>query len=350
MTFPDFRSDYLEGAAPEILERLIATNKEKTVGYGLDIYTESAKEKIKAACEAPEARVYLLSGGTQTNAVVLSALLAPYEGVVSADTGHIASHEAGAIEATGHKVLTVPNKDGKLTADRLLALLCAYEDDESREHTVKPGAVYISHPTEYGTLYSKEELLALSDIAHSRNMPLFLDGAGLGYALAAGENDLSLPDIAALCDVFYIGGTKCGALFGEAVVITNPRLCPHFFSTVKQRGALLAKGRMLGLQFDTLFTDGLYFKICKNALTEAEYMKNELIKLGFKLHVKSPTNQQFFVVDEAALNKMRDKVGFTLWEKLRGGKAAIRLVTSFMTTREQVTELIEIMKNIGENK
>lgn len=339
----NFSSDYMEGAHPLILESLIATNAEKTEGYGTDGYTERAREKIRLACGAPNARVYLLVGGTQTNATVLSALLLPFEGAVSTDVGHIATHEAGAIEATGHKVITTPSVDGKMTAEALLSVLRAYDEDEVREHTVKPGAVYLSHPTEYGTLYTKAEFTELSRIAHSYGARVYLDGARLGYALATPSSDLTLPDLAELCDAFYIGGTKCGALFGEAVVITNPEICPTFFSTIKQHGALLAKGRITGIQFDTLFTDNLYVEICKRAIDAADLIRASLTEKGYRFYIPSPTNQQFPIVSQEKYMELKARgVGFSTWGQLESGEYVIRLVTSFMTEDEDVRRLLEL--------
>ena len=343
MSYPNFASDYMEGAHPLIIKRLTETNSEKTSGYGTDEYCEAAKKKIREACSAPDARVYFLVGGTQTNATVIDSLLAPYQGVVSAVTGHIACHESGAIEASGHKVITIPAHDGKISSEELASCFDAYIADESREHTVMPGAVYISHPTEYGTLYTKNELAEISAVCKRHNAPLFLDGARLGYGLAANKTDVTLADIAAYTDVFYIGGTKVGALFGEALVITNSDICPCFFSMIKRHGALLAKGRILGIQFDTLFTDNLYLEISKNAIDMAMYLKDELLKKGYSLHIDSPTNQQFVIVDEEKLEHLRGKVGFTFWEKLNGGRSVIRFVTSFMTTKLQVDELLSYL-------
>lgn len=341
---PDFSSDYMEGAHPLILERLVSTNAEKTSGYGTDPYSERARERIRAACSAPNAGVYLLVGGTQTNATVLSAILAPYEGVISVDSGHIATHEAGAIEATGHKVITTPGKDGKLTADAALAILRAYAEDEVREHTVKPGAIYVSHPTEYGTLYTRAELAELSRAAHSYGAKLYLDGARLGYALASAENDLTLPDIAELCDAFYIGGTKCGALFGEAVVFPDPDLVPHFFSIVKQHGALLAKGRIAGIQFDTLFDGEMYTEICRKAIDSAMYLKAALTARGYSFFLDSHTNQQFPIISREKYSELKAaEVGFNTWEHLPDGRVVIRFVTSFMTERGEVDELLAYM-------
>ncbi|MBQ4480519.1 MAG: aminotransferase class V-fold PLP-dependent enzyme, partial [Victivallales bacterium] len=244
----NFASDYMEGAHPRILQRLVETNFEKTAGYGFDTYSEAAREKIRKACEAPEAEIFFLVGGTQTNATVIDALLRSYQGVIAAETGHISTHESGAIEHSGHKVLALPGKDGKLSAKTVRACLDTYKLDENRDHTVMPGMVYISQPTEYGTLYSLAELEALSGVCREAGIPLYLDGARLASALACQENDAELPDLARLCDAFYIGGTNCGALFGEAVVFPKKNTVPHFFTIVKQHGALLAKGRIAGIQ------------------------------------------------------------------------------------------------------
>lgn len=344
MGYPNFVSDYTEGAHESILRRLLETNTEKTVGYGLDEYCESARKKICREIDMPDARVYFLVGGTQANATVLDSVLAPYQGVISADTGHIATHESGAVEASGHKVITVPGTDGKLSPESVEAAFLAYYNDPTKEHTVMPGAVYVSHPTEYGTLYTNSELRAISSICRKYKATFFLDGARLGYGLAARETDVKLTDIAECCDVFYIGGTKVGALFGEAVVLTNPNICPAFFTMIKRHGALLAKGRLLGIQFDTLFTDGLYLKISRSAIDTAMYMKNSLADLGYEFYIDSPTNQQFVIVNSERLEYIRDKVGFSLWESLPDGRTVIRLVTSFMTTREQVDELLEYFK------
>lgn len=343
----DFSCDYNVGAHPEVLKRLVETNEGVSGTYGLDAYSDSAREKIKKACAAPQARVYFLSGGTQTNATVLAAILATYEGVISATTGHIDGHEAGAIELTGHKVLTISSHDGKILASELRARFLQYESDESREHTVKPGAVYISQPTEYGTVYSLSELKEISTVAKEYGARLFIDGARLGYALTAEGADATLADIAALSDVFYIGGTKLGALFGEAVVITNPDICPHFFTTVKAHGALLAKGRVLGVQFDALFTDDLYYRIGRAAIDTAIRLKTGLLSLGYKLHISSPSNQQFVIVDERTLFALRERgVVFNIWERLPSGEVVIRFVTSFATSEGDVDELLNILKTL----
>ena len=292
-----FASDYMEGAHPAILRRLLETNLEHTAGYGLDPYSESAREKIRAACRAPGAEVFFLVGGTQTNATVIDALLRPWQGVIAAETGHISTHEAGAIEFGGHKVLTLPQREGKLSAAEVAGCIDAWQRDGNREHMVMPGMVYISQPTEYGTLYSLAELEALSAVCRKAGIPLYLDGARLAYALATPSNDTALPDIARLCDAFYIGGTKCGALFGEAVVFPKRGTAPHFFTLVKQHGALLAKGRIAGIQFDTLFTDGLYDAIGQSAIAAARRIRRALEEKGIPQAIASPTNQIFVVLD-----------------------------------------------------
>lgn len=338
-----FDSDYLEGAHPAILEKLTATNFEQTPGYGCDKYCESARAKIKTACQCPNAQVYFISGGTQTNATVIDALLAGYQGVIAAQTGHIAAHEAGAVEFCGHKVITLPQHNGKLSAADVQEYLETFYADESWEHMVIPGAVYISHPTEWGTLYTKEELKNLSDICRKYNIPLFLDGARLGYGLAADDTDVTLPDIAAYCDVFYIGGTKVGALLGEAVVITKENLIPHFFTTIKQHGALLAKGRVLGIQFDVLFTDGLYLKIARNAIEKARRLKEIFRAKNYKFYLETPTNQQFLIMENEKIKELRQKISFSFWEKYDDTHTVVRFATSWATTDEALDELANIL-------
>ena len=276
-----FASDYMDGAHENVLKKLLEANMEHLPGYGSDIYSERAKEKIKALCECDNADVHFLVGGTQTNAIIIDSLLKPYEGVVCADTGHIFTHEAGAIEYTGHKVLPIMQELGKIAARDLKGYLEVFYLDENHEHMVFPGMVYISHPTEYGTLYSKKELEEISEICHQYEIPLYLDGARLGYGLMSKDTDVTLSDIAKLCDVFYIGGTKVGALFGEAVVFTKNNTPKHFMTMVKQRGALLAKGWLLGVQFDALFTDNLYFDISRHAIEMAEILKRGLLEKGY---------------------------------------------------------------------
>ncbi len=339
-----FASDYMEGAHPAIMKKLMETNLEKTVGYGQDPYTEDAKEKIRKACNAPEAEVFLLVGGTQTNATVIDALLKSYQGVVAADTGHIATHESGAIEFGGHKVLTVPQKDGKISAQQIEKLVKDFYDDANYEHMVMPGMVYISQPTEYGTLYSREELAALSKVCWENHLPLYVDGARLAYALASPENDVTLTDLAELSDVFYIGGTKCGALFGEAVVIPQKGRIPHFFTIIKQHGALLAKGRIAGIQFGELFTDGLYLRIGKPAMEAAEQIKDALKKYGYQLSLDTPTNQIFCIVSNEVMKKIAQEVEFGFWEKYDETHSVIRFATSWATTMEDTQKLIQILE------
>lgn len=341
-----FASDYMEGAHPAIMQKLVETNLEKTVGYGLDPYTESAKEKIRTACNALNADIFLLVGGTQTNATVIDALLKSYQGVVAAETGHIATHESGAIEFGGHKVLTLPQKDGKIRAAQIEKMVKDFYDDANYEHMVMPGMVYISQPTEYGTLYSKEELIEISKVCRENQLPLYVDGARLAYALASPENDVTLSDLAELCDAFYIGGTKCGALFGEAVVIPQKGLIPHFFTIIKQHGALLAKGRIAGIQFDELFTDGLYERIGKPAIDAAEQIKEALRKFGYKLALDTPTNQIFCIVSNEVMKKIAQDVEFGFWEKYDETHSVIRFATSWATTMEDTQKLIRLLDDI----
>lgn len=340
-----FSCDYMEGAHPVILQRLIETNFAQMPGYGADDYCESAREKIRAACSAPNAEVHFLVGGTQTNATVIDALLRSYQGVVAADTGHISVHEAGAIEFGGHKVLTLPHRNGKISAEQIASLLRVYEEDVNHDHTVMPGMVYLSQPTEYGTLYSREELSAISALCREKHLPLYVDGARLAYALACPENDVTLKDMAELCDIFYIGGTKCGALLGEAVVIPQPGLIPHFFTIIKQHGALLAKGRLLGLQFDTLFTDGLYQRIGEAALRAAEDIRTALRANGYQLCFASPTNQTFCLVDREQMEKLREYVDFSQWEVYDEMHTIIRFATSWATKDEDVCTLCRILRD-----
>lgn len=335
-----FQCDYEEGACPQIMQRLLETNLEQTVGYSEDLYSEQARTKIKNACDAPEADVHFLVGGTQTNYIVIRSILRPYQGVISAETGHINVHETGAIEATGHKVLPLPSEDGKITAAQVRECYEAHWNDENHEHMVQPGMVYISHPTENGTIYSKQELEALYATCKELGLPLFLDGARMGYGLMSEKSDLTLPDIAANTDVFYIGGTKVGALFGEAVVITNPMLKKDFRYCMKQSGALLAKGRLLGIQFDTLFTDDLYMKIAAHADRLAMKIKHAFLAKGYEMHFDSYTNQQYPVLPKKDREKLAEKYQFSFWEQLDEERAAVRFCTSWATTDEAVDELI----------
>lgn len=338
-----FNSDYTEGAHPRLMERLMETNLEQTVGYGEDAYCEEAREAIRRVCEAPNADVHFLVGGTQTNFTVISLALRSYQGVICADTGHINVHETGAVEATGHKVLALPGTDGKIKAEQVKEAYALHWSDESREHIVQPKMVYISHPTELGTLYTKTELQALHDVCKECGLYLFLDGARLGYGLMAPGTDVTLPDIAALCDVFYIGGTKVGALFGEAVVICNPELKNDFRYGIKQHGGMLAKGRLLGVQFLELFKDGLYFEIAKHAIDMAMLLKNELTKKGYRFYMDSVTNQQFIIIDDKKLEEIRKKYGVTYQMRCDDTHSVIRLCTSWATREEDVKALLEDM-------
>ena len=345
-----FSSDYQEGAHPEILRRLESSNLEHSPGYGADAWCASAREKIRSACKCPDAEIHFLVGGTQTNLVIIDALLRPYQGVIAADTGHISSHEAGAIEAGGHKVLTLPNANGKIFASQIRKLLDAYNGDANRDHLVMPGMVYLSQPTEYGTLYSFAELTEISDLCRENHLPLYIDGARLAYALACPENDVTLPDLAKLCDVFYIGGTKCGALFGEAVVIPQPGLIPHLFTLIKQHGALLAKGRMLGIQFDALFSDGLYEHIGISAIRSADRIRSALASLGLPLCFSSPTNQIFCVLEDALLARLQDSLEYSFWEKPDVSHTIIRLATGWATTVSDTEALLSLFSSLMQHK
>lgn len=338
-----FESDYTTGAHPNILKRLTETNYEFLSGYGTDHYCESAREKIRTACECPEADVHLLVGGTQTNALVISAMLHDYEGVIAADTGHVSVHEAGAIEYTGHKVLTLPHYEGKLMGKDLKDYLERFYNDGNHEHMVFPGMVYISYPTENGTIYSREELEQIYDICRQYEIPLFIDGARLGYGLMSGEADMTLADVARLCDVFYIGGTKVGALCGEAVVFTKNNTPKHFTTVIKQHGALLAKGRLLGIQFDTLFTDDLYWELSRQAIGMADKLKSVLREKGYSFAWETPTNQQFVILENNKMKELREKVAFSFWEKYDESHTVVRFATSWSTTEKDIELLKEIL-------
>lgn len=335
-----FDCDYLEGGHPSILQRLVETNLEQTIGYGADPYCQAAADRIRQACNAPQAAVHFLVGGTQTNTTVIYSLLRPHEGVLCPDSAHINCHEGNAIEGTGHKVLSLPAEDGKLTAQTIEEAVLAWKEDAAWEHIVKPGMVYLSQATEVGTLYSKAELTAIRQVCDRYHLPLFLDGARLAYALGAPENDLTLPDLAQLCDVFYIGGTKAGALFGEAVVIPDPGLISGFRSLIKQRGGLLAKGRLLGLQFDALFTDDLYFQIGKQAVELALEMKAGFVERGYPLWCDSPTNQQFPILSQEQASRLREDFSFDDFGPVGEGRRVARFCTSWATTPEQVRRLL----------
>lgn len=342
-----FACDYAEGAHEKILQRFLETNREQQPGYGEDCYSASAKKKIRQACQCPEAEIFFLAGGTQTNMVVIDAMLQSYEGVVAVQTGHVNGHEAGAIEYTGHKVLTLPQHQGKMEAEELRQLLENFWQDENHEHMVFPGMVYISHPTEYGTLYSKQELQQLSAVCRQYQIPLYLDGARLGYGLMSRQTDVTLPLIAQYCDLFYIGGTKVGALCGEALVFTKGNTPKYFLTMVKQHGALLAKGRLVGLQFDTLFTDDLYFQIGAHAIEMAELLKKGLAQKGYRFYLDSPTNQQFVVLENTAMEQLRQQVSFGFWEKLDADHTVVRFATSWATTEAAVQQLLALLPDVN---
>ena len=339
-----FESDYTTGCCPEILEALRKTNYESVSGYGSDKFCASAEEKIKTVCNAPEAQVEFICGGTQTNQVVISSMLQRYEGVIAAKTGHISCHEAGAIEFTGHKVFELPQIMGKLRASDIESFMQVFEKADAKDHMVFPAMVYISHPTEYGTLYSLSELTAISEVCKRHDLKLFLDGARLGYALESRQTDVAITDIARLCDVFYIGGTKVGALCGEAVVFTHNNRPAHFITMKKQNGALLAKGRLLGVQFDTLFTDSLYFNISRHAIEMAEKLKQIMTNAGVPFFLESPTNQQFVILENSRIEKLREHVGFEKWEIVDEEHTAVRFATSWSTTEEDLTTLEKLLQ------
>ncbi len=334
-----FENDYSTGAHSEILKKLVETNMIPQAGYGNDEYTKSASDKIKKECDCPDAEISFIVGGTLTNAVVISSLLRPHEGVISATTGHVSTHEGGAIELTSHKVITLEQKEGKINACQLNTYLEDFYADGNHYQSVYPGMVYISHPTEYGTLYSKKELEDISDVCHKYNLPLYLDGARLGYGLMSKGADMTLKDIANLCDVFYIGGTKIGALCGEAVVFTKNNMPVYFKTLLKQHGALLAKGRLTAIQFDVLFENDLYYKISKNAIDMAERLKNMFLDKGFKLFIDSPTNQQFIILENGYMEKLKEKVVFSFWEKYDDNHTVVRFATTWSTTIEEIEQL-----------
>ena len=322
------------------------SNLEQTPGYGEDPYCGKAAGIIRRLCGAEDAGVHFLVGGTQANATVVASILRPIQGVLCAQTGHINVHETGAVEAAGHKVMALPGADGKITAAQVREAYDAHWNDATHEHMVQPGMVYISFPTENGTLYTKEELTALSRVCRERDLPLYLDGARLGYGLAAGRNDLTLADIARLCDVFYIGGTKVGALFGEAVVITDGRLKRDFRYYVKQHGAMLAKGRLLGIQFLALLEDGLYFEISARADRLAEKIRSAFQEKGFPFLFDSPTNQQFPILPDAALEKLSQRYAYGFWRRMDEGHAAVRFCTSWATKEEDVDRLLGDVRSL----
>ena len=335
-----FDCDYVAGAHPKVLQKLAETNMESLSGYGEDVYCKSAREKIKKVCDCEDADVYFLVGGTQANSVIISSLLDSYEGVISADTGHINGHEAGAVEYTGHKILALPHHDGKIFAEEIEKYIKTFYENDSHSHMVFPGMIYISHPTEC-TIYSKKEVEKIYEVCKKYEIPFFIDGARLGYGLMSKESDLTLPDIAKLCDVFYIGGTKVGALCGEAVVFTKNNTPKNFVTRIKQHGALLAKGRLLGVQFDALFSDNLYFEISKHAIEMAEKLKSVLKEKGYRFFLESPTNQQFIILKNKKMDELRKNVSFCFWEKYDEDQSVVRFATSWSTKEAD----IEMLKN-----
>lgn len=334
-----FNSDYLEGAHPALMAKLNETNMIQTVGYGEDEYCAAAREKIKAACQAPDADVHFLVGGTLTNTTVIASVLRPYQGVLTAASGHINCHETGAIESSGHKVLALPTNNGKITAQQVEDYYNWHHFSPDYEHMVMPGMVYISFPTEGGTMYSKAELTALHEVCRKCGLPLFIDGARMGYGLTCDDCDLTLPELARLCDVFYIGGNKVGALFGEAVVIMNDALKRDFRFMMKQRGGMLAKGRLLGVQFDALFTDDLYFRIARHANVMAKKIHAIFEENGYSFLFDSPTNQQYPIMSDAELAELGKDFGYEYWERVDAAHSAVRFCASWATTQENVDAL-----------
>lgn len=338
-----FDCDYMAGAHPEVLDAIVRNNNVQTAGYGCDDYCAEARQKIREACQAPEAAVHFLIGGTQTNSTIIDAIVRRTEGVLAAETAHINAHESGAVELFGHKVLTVPSHQGKVCPCEVKDWLRNFYADDTYEHMVAPGALYISFPTEYGTIYTREELEQLSSICHDYDIPLYIDGARLGHGLAASD-DLTLPDIARLADVFYIGGTKMGTLFGEAVVCTNPKLLHHFFPLQKAHGAVLAKGRLLGMQFAALFTDDLYMRIGRHTVALAMQLRKAFEDNGYKPFIDSPTNQQFFVLPNTLIDHLLQYATFEYWGPRGETESTVRFVTSWETTEQAVALLCKKLK------
>lgn len=338
-----FANDYLEGAHPRLLQALVDTNMQQEPGYGYDSFSQQAAKVIKETLDAPEAEVRFLQGGTQTNQIVIDAMLKDYEGVIAPEIGHISVHEAGAIEATGHKVLTLPSYDAKLKPEDIDEFVQTFQNDMNMEHMVFPGMVYITYPTEYGTLYSKKELEELYAVCQKHNLPLYIDGARLGYGLMSEKADLTIQELTKLCDAFYIGGTKIGALCGEAVVFTHNNAPKHFTTVVKRHGGLLAKGRLNGVQFLELFKDGLYFDISKHAVEMSMKLKAGFLAKEYKLFYDSYTNQQFFIMTNEEIDKLKQKVDFACWEKYDDTHSIARFVTNWATKEENVDALLEMI-------
>lgn len=334
-----FACDYLEGCHEEVLQALCETNMEQAPGYGADRFTQTAVQEIRETCEDPEADIFLVNGGTQTNQLIIDTSLESYEGVLAARTGHVSLHEAGAIEFSGHKVLTLPEHNGKVAASDVAAYVQSFYHDENHEHMVFPGMVYISHPTEYGTIYSAEELKELSQVCRKNNLKLYLDGARLGYGLEADGTDVTLPLIDQLCDVFYIGGTKVGALNGEAIVFPRGRKPHHFLTRIKQHGALFAKGRLVGVQFAALFKDHLYQRISRHAIEMAGEIRRIFEEAGCRFFIDSPTNQQFVILDNDVLKELAQYVEYGFWEEYDENHTVVRFASSWATTQEGIDEL-----------
>lgn len=342
-----FESDYNNGCLPEILRHLSETNDEKSSGYGFDPYTERAKDRIRKACDMTEAEVHFLVGGTQTNATAIDSLLQGCEGVLSVDTGHINIHESGAVEAFGHKVLVLPGiAGGKMAASQINDYMRKFLADETYPHMVQPGMVYITLPTELGALYSRKELAEIYTVCQQYGLRLYVDGARLGYGLMAEGNDINLPFLAHHCDAFYIGGTKVGALLGEALVYTNTRAPKYIFAIIKRHGALLAKGRVLGLQFDTLFTDDLYFRVSRHAIDMAQALRKVFAKHGLSLGIDSPTNQQFVILSKEQKQQLAEEIAFEIWEPLPNDHLLCRFVTCWATTEADIAALDEALAHI----
>ena len=341
-----FECDYGEGAHPKILEALTQTNLEQTAGYGLDPHCDHARKLIRQACQAPEAAVEFLVGGTQANATVIAAILRPYQGALCAQTGHINVHETGAIEASGHKVLPLPAKEGKITAQEIRRACRDHWEDATHEHIVQPGLVYLSQPTEEGTLYTLSELEEIRKACDEYRLPLYIDGARCGYGLGAAENDVTLADLARLANVFYIGGTKVGALFGEAVVIPDPAIQKDFRYMIKRMGGMLAKGRLLGIQFEVLFQDGLYEQLGRRTVALAQKLAAAFETKGISMLHKSPTNQQFPILTQTQRDKLGEKYAFSFWQQVDEDRAAVRFCTSWATREEDVDELVADIQNL----
>ena len=339
-----FECDYNNGAHPKVLENLVKHNDAKPTPYGFDEFSERAKQKIREACGLPDAQIFFLTGGTQTNATTIDSMLYQYEGVICVETGHINVHEAGAVEFTEHKIITLPGNQGKMDAKVLDKYLDDFMHDGNNAHAVYPGLVYITFPTELGTLYTAHELNDIYQVCKRYDIPLYIDGARLGYGLMAEDNDITLPFLAHHCDVFYIGGTKLGAWCGEAVVFTNRQAHKHFFSIQKQHGAVIAKGALIGLQFEALFTDNLYFNLARHANEMAMRMKRLFQQKGFEFYLDSPTNQQFIILPDALVEKLSQQVEFTHWGQTSGHRTICRFVTSWATTEEELQELEKILQ------